>query len=101
MMAVRLVSYVVDPYTDERVPVAALLSEGGRVQVIRAPDPRVPEVAKANLERILRDIEEAPRMDALPVGAGAHAVVGALLPLNLALADAPAWVRDVLLGRAA
>lgn len=101
MMAVRLVSYVVDPFTDERVPVAALLSADGRVQVIRAPEPRVPEAAKANLECILRDIEEAPRLEALPVGAGAHAVVGAVLPLNLSLADAPAWVRDVLLRRAA
>ena len=101
MMAVRLVFYVVDPFTDERVPVAALLSDGSRVQVIRAPAPRVPAAARANLECILRDIEEAPRFDALPAGAGAHAVVGVVLPLNLGLVDTPAWVREVLLRRAA
>lgn len=101
MSAVRIVSYVVDPFGDERQPIAALLSDGGRVRVVRAPVLRVPAAARANVERVLLDLEEAPAFDALPIGTGPQVVAGDARTIPPGVTDAPSWVREVLLTRAA
>ena len=101
MTAVRIVSYVVDPFADERQPIAALVVDGGRVRVVRAPMLRVPPSARANVERVLLDLDEAPAFDALPVGAGPQVVAGIPRTIPPSVTDPSAWVRDVLLTRAA
>jgi hypothetical protein len=101
MSAVRIVTYVVDPFGDERQPIAALVQDGCGVRVVRAPVLRVPAGSRANVDRVLRDLEEAPRFDALPIGAGPQVVAGDARTIPLGVTDAPSWVREVLLTRVA
>lgn len=97
MTRVRLIYYVLDPFADERRPVAALIDSADGVQVVRAPGIRLPEAGRANVERILRDIEADPKFVALPDGAGAQAVAGAVRMVPSTVADAPSWVTEALL----
>lgn len=101
MTAVRIVSYVVDPYSGERRAMAALVRDEHATRVVRALDPGLPAVAQANAERILLDIEAEPDFDELPRGAGAQAVAGRPFAVPADIDDAVSWVRNVLLSRAA
>lgn len=101
MNALRLVYYVIDPYTDERTLIAALIRQAGAIQVLRAPAPRLAPAARANVERILRDLEATHVLDPLPFGVGAQVVAGPVILLPATLTDAQAWVREVLLRSAA
>ena len=101
MNAVRIVSYVVDPFLDERQPIAAIVVEGGRIRVVRAPVLRVPASSLANVERVLLDLENSPAFDMLPLGAGPQVVAGDVRVIPAGVGDPPCWVRDVLLTRAA
>lgn len=93
MTAVRLVFYIVDPFTDRRLTLAALIAADERVVVVRAPLRDVPKAARANVERILRDLEAAAELDPLPLGVGAQAVGGAVLWAAVPPEQAPAWIR--------
>lgn len=101
MNAMRLVYCVIDPYTDERTLIAALMGQGSTIEVIRAPGPRLTPAARANVERILRDHEATHVQDPLPFGVGAQVVAGPVTALPATLIDAQAWVREVLLRTAA
>ena len=101
MSAVRIVSYVVDPFGDERLPIAALVQDDCGVRVVRAPVLHVPAAARANVDRVLLDLEEAPAFDALPIGTGPQVVAGDARAIPPGVCDAPSWVRAVLLTRAA
>jgi hypothetical protein len=101
MTPVRLVFYIVDPFTDDRRPIAALLGNDGNVVVVRAPLEGLPAYARANAGRVLVDLDTAVTLSPLPQGAGAHAVGGEILVAPVPLADAPAWVRASLLTTAA
>jgi hypothetical protein len=101
MTRVRLVFYVIDPFADLRQPLGALISEGGQVRFLRVPNLTLPYAARANAERVLIDLEAATALDPLPVGAGAHVVAGPSWVVPATVDDPPAWVRDMLLARAA
>lgn len=101
MTAVRLVYYITDPFLDARQPIAALVAVGSGVVLIRAPSPDLPPAARANVDRVLRDLEDAAALDPLPVGAGAQVVGGAVLAAPVSPAEAPAWARRALSARAA
>lgn len=101
MTPVRLVFYVVDPFSDDRQVIAALVASGQGVTVVRAPVTDLPEAARANAERILRDLDAATTLEPLPFEAGAQVVGGAMLSAPVPPDDAPAWVRRSLLPRAA
>lgn len=101
MSSARLVFYVLDPFTNDRRPVAALVSDAGRVRLIRAPAVGLPARAQATADRALCDIEAEPEFDRLPVGAGPQMVIGEPLLLPPSVVDASAWVRAALLPPAA
>lgn len=100
MNAVRLVYFILDPYTGAREVVAAQVRDGARARVVRAPAPAVPQAARGAVERALADLEAEPTFDALPIGAGPQVVAGEPRPIP-AVSDPAAWVRDVLLRPAA
>jgi hypothetical protein len=101
MTAVRLVYYVTDPFLDARLPIAALGAAAGGVLLVRAPDLAVPAAARANVDRVLRDREDAVALDPLPIGAGAQVVGGAVLAAPVPPGAAPAWARRALSTQAA
>ena len=101
MTAVRLVQYVLDPFTGAQQPIAALVSDGHSVRVVRAPVMNLPGAARANIARIWLDLEAEPSFDTLPIGAGPQVIVGEVRILPAAIPDVPAWVRETLLRPAA
>lgn len=101
MTAVRLVYYVTDPFLDARQPIAALVAGDDGVVVVRAPSPHLPAAARANVDRVLRDLEDAVTLDPLPLGAGAQVVGSAVLAAPVPPSEAPAWARRALSDRAA
>lgn len=100
MNAVRLVYYILDPYTGAREAVAAQVRDGARSSVVRAPAPVVPMAARGAVERVLADLEAEPTFDALPIGVGPQVVATEPRPIP-AVPDPAAWVRDLLLKPAA
>ena len=100
MNAVRLVYYILDPYTGAREVVAAQVRDGARSRVLRAPAPVVPLAARGAVERALVDLEAEPAFGALPIGAGPQVVATEPRPIP-AVADPAAWVYNVLLKPAA
>ena len=101
MNAVRLVYYILDPYTGAREVVAAQVREGARARVVRAPAPAVPLAARGAVERALVGLEAEPAFEALPIGAGPQVVAAEPRAIPAAVPDPAAWVAEVLLGRAA
>ncbi len=101
MTAVRLVYYVTDPLLDARQPIAALVAGVGGIVVVRAPCTDLPASARANVDRVLRDLEDAVTLEPLPLGAVAQVVGGATLTAPVSPAEAPAWARRALADRAA
>lgn len=101
MTSVRLVQYILDPFTGAQQPMAALVSDGRHVRVVRAPPHQLPAVARANVARICMDLEAEPDFTSLPIGAGPQVVLGEVRVLPGTISDVPAWVRDTLLRPAA
>lgn len=101
MTPIRLVFYVVDPFADVRHVIAALIASDTGVMVVRAPIPDLPAAARANVERVLRELDAATTLDPLPYEAGAQVVGGAVLSAPVPPGEAPEWVRLSLLPRAA
>ena len=101
MTPVRLVFYVVDPFTDDRRPIAALVGTEGQVVVVRGPLDGLPAIARANAQRVLVDLDAAVALHPLPLGAGAHLVGGEVIEAPVSFEEAPAWVRAALLPQAA
>jgi hypothetical protein len=101
MTPIRLVFYVIDPFTDVRQAIAALISTERGVAVVRAPLVTLPVAARANVEHILLDLDAATTLDPLPFEVGAQVVGGAVLFAPVPAAQAPAWVRQALLPSAA
>jgi hypothetical protein len=101
MTAVRLVSYVTDPYSDQRHPLAVLLSDGIAVRILRADTRGIPSAARPNAERVLRDLEASADFDNLPFAAGAQVVVGEARLVPSTVDDPALWARRALLPSAA
>ena len=99
--AVRLVYYILDPYTGTREVVAAQVREGAQSRVLRAPAPVVPSGALGTVARVLADLEAEPNFDALPIGAGPQVVATEPRAIPASVQDPAAWVRDMLLKPAA
>ena len=101
MNAVRLVYYILDPYTGAREVVAAQVREGASARVVRAPAPAVPLAARGAVERALVGLEAEPSFETLPIGAGPQVVAAEPRAIPAAVLDPTAWVRDLLLRPAA
>ena len=97
----RIVYFIIDPYSDARAPVAAMLQSGDHTSVVRAPVPVLSASAQYAVTHALTDIEKHHDFDALPIGAGPHFVMGEPRTLPIGVADPSRWVLDHLLGRAA
>lgn len=101
MNAVRLVYYILDPYTGAREVVAAQVRERDRSRVVRAPAPVLPLAARGAVARALVGLEAEPNFDALPIGAGPQVVAAEPQAIPAAVPDPAAWVLNVLLRPAA
>ena len=97
----RIIYFILDPYSDSRAPVAAMLQSGGHTSVVRAPVPVLSASAQYAVSHALTDIEKHHDFDNLPIGAGPHFVMGESRTLPNGVADPSRWVFDYLLGRAA
>lgn len=93
----RLVYFILDPYSDARTPVAALLQDGAETRVVRVVLPPLRPSAQSAVARALADIEALPDFDALPLGAGPYFVMGEPRTLPADVADPGRWVRDYVL----
>ncbi len=93
----RLVYFIIDPYSDARAPVAALLQSDDVTRVVRGAPLRLSPSAQFAVARALTDIEAFHDFDALPMGAGPHFVMGEPHTLPSGVADPRRWVLDHLL----
>lgn len=88
--------FLLDPYSDARVPIAALLQDGHATSVVRADASNLRASAVFAVARALADIEAGRDFDTLPFGAGPHFVMGEPRTLPAGGADPSRWVRDHL-----
>lgn len=93
----RLIYFVIDPYTELRTAVGALLQSGEVTELVRGTLPRLTPSARFAVARGLGDIEAQTDFDTLPIGAGPQFVMGEPRTLPLEIADAGRWVLDHLL----
>jgi hypothetical protein len=93
----RLVYFILDPYSDARAPVAALLQDDHTTSLVRADAPTLRASAEFAVARALADIEAGRDFDTLPSGAGPHFVMGEPRTLPAGVANPSRWVRDHLL----
>ncbi len=93
----RLVYFIIDPYSDSRTPVAAMLRVGEATTVVRVGLPPLTPSAQSAVACALADIEALPDFDALPIGAGPHFVMGDPRTLPAGVADPGRWVLDYVL----
>lgn len=97
----KIVHFVADPFTESRIPVAALVHHGGRVVVVRAahlPGPQClggRQFATA-AQIIVEDLAREPSFDTLPVGAGPHAVMGEARSIPASAPNPIRWVESLL-----
>ncbi len=93
----RLVYFISDPYSDARLPIAAMLQDGDATGVVRAVVRALPLSAQSAVARALADIEDLHDFEALPIGAGPHFVMGEPRALPAGVVDPRRWVLDNLL----
>ena len=93
----RVVYFISDPYSDARLPVAAMLQNGDNTGVVRAAAPALKPAAQSAVERALADIEDLHDFDALPIGAGPQFIRGEPRVLPAGVAATRRWVLDNLL----
>ncbi|GDX83307.1 hypothetical protein LBMAG42_51180 [Deltaproteobacteria bacterium] len=93
----RLVYFIIDPYSDSRTPVAAILNDGTVTTMVRVRLPPLVPSADAAVARALADIESHPDFDALPIGAGPYFLLGDSRTLPAGVVDPGRWVLDYAL----
>ena len=93
----RLVYFILDPFSDARTPVAAMLQDGEGTSVVRVVLPLLRPSAQSAVARALADIEAVADFDALPVGAGPYFVMGEPRTLPSDVTDPGRWVLDYVL----
>lgn len=99
----RIVHFVPDPISGARLPVAALMNEGGRVRLVTATSLPTTgcvgtQSAKNNMHHVLQTLARADQIDRLPLSIGPLAVLDAE-PHNVpeGIADSAAWVQTNVL----
>lgn len=93
----RLVYFVIDPYTELRAAVGALVQRGSVTELVRGVLPTLSPSARFAVAHGLGDIEAEHDFDTLPVGAGPQFVMGEPRTLPGDIADPGRWVADHLL----
>lgn len=93
----RLVYFVIDPYTELRAAVGALLQRGSVTELVRGTLPTLTPSARFAVARGLGDIEAEHDFDTLPIGAGPQFVMGEPRTLPVDITDPGRWVLDHLL----
>jgi hypothetical protein len=99
----RLVHFVADPFTGARVPIAAIVDAGGRLEVTKAPDAATGlglgrrASTRATIEFVLDSISSVTTFDELPPTTGPQVTLGPAREAPVAPKDAVKWVRTALL----
>jgi hypothetical protein len=97
----RIVHFSPDPFLGTRIPIAALLDVGGRVEVHSVPHIPGPEclggsAAAAAVRMILEDLDDVEEFDRLPMSAGPHAVLDEPSDVPRGVNDAQRWLERTL-----
>jgi hypothetical protein len=93
----RIVYFVINPYSDARAPVAALIQVADTTRVVRAVMPDLAPSARFAVDHALTDIEALHDFDELPIGAGPQFVMGEPRTLPNDVPDPSRWVLDHVL----
>lgn len=102
MYRYRLIHFVVDPYTDRRVAVAAVVTKtGAKCLVVRLSEIPSAAVLGGRAEEriakmILGDLPENTVFDRLPDSCGPHAVLGPIRDIPADVEDYGGWIRALL-----
>ena len=97
----RVIHFVPDPFSGGRVPIAALVDLGGRVQVAFAEskwERLLPAGARLVARLIRESLESRASFDDLPASSGPHAVLGEVRPVPTDVEEPVRWVRVAIFG---
>jgi hypothetical protein len=97
----RVVHFVPDPFSGGRVPIAALVDLGGRVEVAFA-ESKWEKLLPANARLVARLIRDSlgarASFDGLPASSGPHAVLGEVRSVPTEVTEPLRWVRGAIFG---
>lgn len=97
----RVIHFVPDPFSGGRVPIAALVDLGGRVQVAFA-ESKWERLLPANARLVAKLIRESlgarASFDDLPSSSGPHAVLGEVRAVPAEVKEPVQWVRGAIFG---
>jgi hypothetical protein len=96
----RMVLFVPDPFTEGRVPIAALVDDGQKVTVVQAPHRPCAEclggvAADALVDIILSDLNGITTIDHLPESVGPQVMLSVVRKLPDGVKEPVAWVAHV------
>lgn len=97
----RVVHFVPDPFSGGRVPIAALVDVGGRVEVAYAEsrwEKFLPANARLVARLVRKALAEGVGFDALPSSSGPHALLGEIRPIPKDVEQPVDWVRQAIFG---
>lgn len=100
----RIVHYTPDPFSGQRIPIAALVEAQGEIKVARASllpgaDCLGRRAAAVAMDSILESLSDARTLERLPSSTGPYARLDVERPLPPAVRNPVAWVRDNILPR--
>lgn len=97
----RVVHFVPDPFSESRIPIAALVGSGPEVQLAHAKHVPGPSCIGASesalLKSVLRTLSAATSLDALPPSTGPHGVLGPPRSVPTGVEDPLEWVERFVL----
>lgn len=97
----RVIHFVPDPFSGGRVPIAALVELGGRVQVAFAEskwERLLPASARLVARLIRESLGTRASFDDLPASSGPHAVLGEVRSVPAEVSEPVQWVRGAIFG---
>lgn len=99
----RIVHFVPDPFSGARIPIGALVSVGGNVEVVRSGDIARTQspASSALIDFIASKLASSKDLSTLPPSAGPQAVLGPAGEIPATVADPVGWVRSFVLPQGA
>lgn len=100
----RIVHFVADPFTESRVPIAALVNDADQLSVVRVrqiPGPKClgGRARSATVQMILEDLAASSAgltWTGLPFGIGPHAILGSERSVPDSVTDPVRWVENLI-----
>lgn len=97
----RVIHFVPDPFSGGRVPIAALVDLGGRVEVAFA-ESKWEKLLPANARLVAKLIRESlgtrASFDDLPASSGPHAILGEVRSVPSEVSEPVRWIRSAIFG---